>query len=574
MRIVYRGNFTHPFCTEVHVAWALEELGHKVLRLQEAPGAWAAASLHRDEFDLFLWTRTWNYEPEVGHRFLASIRGKIPSASVHLDRYIGLDREAQIRDGDPFWATDMVFTADGGHDDEFDAYGINHFWMPPAMHAPEAVKAYSSSPPAHDVIFVGSVPYPHAEWQPKRQALLDAMAKAFGDGFAIYPQASHGKKRPIRGLALNELYASSKAVIGDSCLVPNLDGSPVVRYWSDRVVETMGRGGRLVHPYVEGLERYADHGLTLFPLGDVEAAVEAVRAVVNDGAEESLIYRSESVGYISEYDTYTVRMKKVLEIVADFQASQQPPVKFAHMATHVTTGQWCKTPLTGQFRLAPGSGCAEALTEVWQANDYHLPATRWNDSPTVIDIGANIGAFTVLASKLGASVMAFEPHPANYEALAHNLTLNGVVGCATARVAVYGTLPVEAVVMSGEGGGAFPVNQDPYLLPVAHEMSPVPPVTIGDIYRSMIRPVELLKIDCEGGEYDIIDGMGPAEFAATKRIALEFHGPEMPHLTQRLGPLNEHLLRWGAMVAKLAEYGHVKILGHPRRGGLIWWDRY
>ena len=41
--------------------------------------------------------------------------------------------------------------------------------------------------------------------------------------------------------------ASVDAVVGDSCLVP-----PTRLYYSDRMPETIGRGGLLIHPYVEG----------------------------------------------------------------------------------------------------------------------------------------------------------------------------------------------------------------------------------------------------------------------------------------------------------------------------------
>ncbi len=55
----------------------------------------------------------------------------------------------------------------------------------------------------------------------------------------------------IRGLPLNELYSQTKIVVGDSVYSPH--------YWSNRVVETLGRGGFLIHREVEGLkEVYPD----------------------------------------------------------------------------------------------------------------------------------------------------------------------------------------------------------------------------------------------------------------------------------------------------------------------------
>lgn len=41
-------------------------------------------------------------------------------------------------------------------------------------------------------------------------------------------------------------------MIGDSCFAGSPKGA---YYWSDRIPETLGRGGFLIHPYVDGLGR-------------------------------------------------------------------------------------------------------------------------------------------------------------------------------------------------------------------------------------------------------------------------------------------------------------------------------
>ena len=48
-----------------------------------------------------------------------------------------------------------------------------------------------------------------------------------------------------------------------------------------------------------------------------------------------------------------------------------------------------------------------------------LPGERW------MDCGGNVGAFTLLACKLGASVTCYEPDPYNCEMIEKNLKLNG-----------------------------------------------------------------------------------------------------------------------------------------------------
>ncbi len=103
LTIAYRGNTRHPFCTETHVTASLRELGHEVIPLQEDVVSWDDCVAAAERAHLFLWTKTWTIDPDGGHAALDRMRAMgVPSVSFHLDRYIGLDREAQI-EFDPFW---------------------------------------------------------------------------------------------------------------------------------------------------------------------------------------------------------------------------------------------------------------------------------------------------------------------------------------------------------------------------------------------------------------------------------------------------------------------------------------
>jgi predicted nicotinamide N-methyase len=71
---------------------------------------------------------------------------------------------------------------------------------------------------------------------------------------------------------------------------------------------------------------------------------------------------------------------------------------------------------------------------------------------TVVDIGANVGAFSMLAAVMGATdVWAYEPHPASFAALQSN------VGAAPIRVrnqAVVGAQPDGPLLLMRDGGAA------------------------------------------------------------------------------------------------------------------------
>src|SRR5262249_15176940 len=63
--------------------------------------------------------------------------------------------------------------------------------------------------------------------------------------------------------------------------------------------------------------------------------------------------------------------------------------------------------------------------EIYESNQYNrhpdfVPQRGW----TVFDVGANVGVFTILQARNGASVYAFEPNPGSCGRLQRNVAVN------------------------------------------------------------------------------------------------------------------------------------------------------
>lgn len=333
MQLVYVGNFAAPHSTENEIAKALRALGHDVVCLQEndrRSWTWLCGA-DDPRADLVLWTRTgwdwpaatgWSWEEAVGHQSemlkrMASLG--IPTVGVHLDRWWGLDREGQV-DVEPFFRCDRVFTADGGHDEQWRAAGVEHRWFPPAVSEFECVGGRRRERFAADVAFVGSHRLRrladgtwdgyHDEWAPLRSAMLEDLRATYGERFRCFP-----KREAIRGPALRDLYASVKVVVGDSCL-----SGGITHYCSDRIPETLGRGGFLVHPDVEGvtdgtLYRSGEH-LATYPLGDHVAMREVIDHYLDEPDERETIAEAGRA-HVLEHHTYTRRMGELLATLGE-----------------------------------------------------------------------------------------------------------------------------------------------------------------------------------------------------------------------------------------------------------------
>lgn len=298
LQVAFIGNFKPDHSTENQIRWALEEgLGHDVELLQENEVNLTAIQSAARFSDVLFWVRTagWLRVPDKEMlEFLSET--KIPTCSIHLDKFFGIpDREALIG-VHPFWRTKFVFTADGSRQEDFAARGVNHFWMRPAVsevfcHPGQPWDMYRC-----DVGFVGARDY-HREY-PFRGQMVDFLEKTYGARFKHFTG--------IRGHALNDVYASCRVVVGD-CFQA---GTP--RYYSDRVPETMGRFGFLIHPRVEGMGQYVGTWYSPQNLESLQRAIESSLRLTE--AQRKRIVRN-CAGFVSRLDTWTVRMKEILEIV-------------------------------------------------------------------------------------------------------------------------------------------------------------------------------------------------------------------------------------------------------------------
>lgn len=322
LHIAYIGNFQPQHSTENHVAETLRRMGHHVHQFQEDdPATWRIGAMPGSMPTgphLVLWTRTGSLTPppDVSQRLLDELaRVGCPSAGFHLDRWWGLNREGQVHES-PFFRCDLVATADGGHDQQWLDAGVNHMWLPPAVAEFECGWGSYRPNMASQVAFVGSWQHYHDEW-PWRRRLVRLLEQRYGlRGFRAWPQPGH---EAVRGAALRDLYASSTVVVGDSCLAGD-----ATRYWSDRIPETLGRGGLLVHPSVTGLDlwyepvetdelgHHTPGDLVVVEPENIEAMFDAIDAVLAMPVAEQYEIRRRGMLATLQRNTYRHRMDQLL----------------------------------------------------------------------------------------------------------------------------------------------------------------------------------------------------------------------------------------------------------------------
>lgn len=140
----------------------------------------------------------------------------------------------------------------------------------------------------------------------------------------------------------------------------------------------------------------------------------------------------------------------------------------------------------------------------------------------VIDIGGHLGFFSLYASLLNSSVpiYAYEPHIGNFELLKKNLKDNRVRNVTAKNLAVSDKLEEVNLLISKEDLNHSLVHA----IEPTDEVQKVQTITLERILdRHRLGQVDLLKIDCEGAEFAILEDAPKSVYDRVSNIFLEYH---------------------------------------------------
>jgi FkbM family methyltransferase len=169
-----------------------------------------------------------------------------------------------------------------------------------------------------------------------------------------------------------------------------------------------------------------------------------------------------------------------------------------------------------------GSESADRVSLELFYDAYGFERIPFAPGDVVIDIGAHVGMVSIYLAKRWPflRIHAFEPHPANHRNCADNLRANDVANVQLSNVGVSADRrPLTLRSLIGNTGGATAV----FDMPGAHSSPAAASVTLDDILDAALAPGQrcrLLKIDCEGIEYEILPSpiLERVDF-----LAAEFH---------------------------------------------------
>jgi FkbM family methyltransferase len=192
-----------------------------------------------------------------------------------------------------------------------------------------------------------------------------------------------------------------------------------------------------------------------------------------------------------------------------------------------------EVPVVGGFRMrldtTDSVGRVLAIGGIWEPSVTALFRNVLSPGDVCVDVGANIGYFTLLAATLvgpNGRVYALEPAPDTHAALEAGIELNGFSNV-TALCVAAGEADGEAVLddhvhsvlSSIRGTGKDDTGADGLTVPVR---------SVASVIQSSDLPrLRLVKIDVEGYELEVLRGLEPVlKRGARPTVIVEVHaGP-------------------------------------------------
>ncbi len=194
--------------------------------------------------------------------------------------------------------------------------------------------------------------------------------------------------------------------------------------------------------------------------------------------------------------------------------------------------------------------------EEYAKNKIHEKATTSlfkkivKEGDMVVDLGANIGYFTLLASFLVGSkgkVFAFEPEPKNYSYLIKNIKLNNYKQTTAFQKAVSDKNGITKLFICSYDTGHHTINQSNGIEAYKHgrilereEFIDIETITLDEFFKNNEKSIDVIKMDVEGAEFLALKGMDRILRTNYKiKMFIEF----FPLLIKKMGDSPEEFIR-------------------------------
>jgi FkbM family methyltransferase len=169
------------------------------------------------------------------------------------------------------------------------------------------------------------------------------------------------------------------------------------------------------------------------------------------------------------------------------------------------------------FRVRRRTSDENFVHNVVESREYNPPGFEIHAGETVVDVGGNIGTFTIHAARTAGHVFTIEPNTENFRLLQCNVRLNRLENVTLINAAVAGHDGHSQLNCSGGGYHSIVEGRG------GSRKEEVQAIRLGRLFDGYDIGNCFLKMDCEGAEHQIFQSLESAYFSRISRIAMEWH---------------------------------------------------
>lgn len=192
--------------------------------------------------------------------------------------------------------------------------------------------------------------------------------------------------------------------------------------------------------------------------------------------------------------------------------------------------------------------------EICGNDEYKLKDIELNDGDVIVDIGANVGIVSIYLAKRfpNVKILAYEAHPHTYSNFLKNIEANNVKNIIPHNLAVYSkdneTLDITLDIINTGSSSCFKDGE-------GQITETIPTISLDTIITdNNITSIRYLKIDCEGAEFDILEGSKLIHEIEVQDIGIEIHSFMKSH-GKDVESLTELIKKISIKTPKIKIYG-------------------
>jgi len=159
--------------------------------------------------------------------------------------------------------------------------------------------------------------------------------------------------------------------------------------------------------------------------------------------------------------------------------------------------------------------------EIFTERDYqHIESEIKNAKNVIIDIGAHIGLFALYLNALNPNVkiVSFEPEERNYNLLKRNIKENRATNITVKNLAVSSEEGQKILYISADSHNHSLKKESINIISEKKTIS----ISAENLFGKFEK-IDLVKMDCEGAEFEILASMSRESFARINCFAIEYH---------------------------------------------------